>query len=62
MKIRTKLLLALSTFPILLLILVGIGWSQITHLNKATNSLKTNYELSILAEQTHTKLKIKQFG
>src|SRR3982751_1013663 len=59
MKIRTKLLLALSTFPILLFILIGAGWIQITHLNKATDLLKTNYELSILAEQTHTDIKNK---
>ena len=57
MKIKTKLLLALSTLPILLLILIGIGWIQITHLNNASNVLKTNYELSILAGQIHTDIK-----
>ncbi|HZG72349.1 MAG TPA: GAF domain-containing protein, partial [Chondromyces sp.] len=57
MKIRTKLLLALSTLPILLFILIGTGWIQITHLNHASNSLKTNYDLSIAAAKINTDIK-----
>ena len=58
MKIRTKLLLALSTLPILLFILIGIGWIQIAYISLTTsNSLKTNYELSILAGQIRADIK-----
>jgi len=56
-KIRTKLLLALSTLPILLFILIGTGWIQMTHLQNTSNSLRTNYDVSMLATQIHTDIK-----
>lgn len=57
MKIRTKLLLALSTLPVLLFVVIGTGWMQITHLNNTSTSLKTNYEISTLASQIHSGIK-----
>ncbi len=57
MKIRTKLLLALSTLPILLVILIGIGWSQMGYVNNMSNSLKTDYDLAILAGQIRADIK-----
>ena len=57
MKIRTKLLLALSTLPILLFILIGIGWSQIGYVNNISNLLKTDYDLAILAGQIRADIK-----
>lgn len=57
MKIRTKLLLGLSTLPILLIVLIAIGLSHISSLNKMNNTLQSNYELTILAEETHRGIK-----
>lgn len=57
MKIKTKLLLALSTLPLLLLILVGIGILQITHLTNASTSVLDNYEISALSEQVYRDVK-----
>lgn len=57
MKIRTKLLVGLSTLPILLIILVGIGWAQISSLNKMDNKIQENFELTILAEEVHREIK-----
>lgn len=57
MKFRTKLLLGLSTLPILLVVLIGIGWAQISGLNKMSTSIQSNYELTILAEDIHRDIK-----
>lgn len=57
MKFRTKLLLGLSTLPILLIVLLGIGWTQISSLNKMSTTIQTNYELTILAEEIHRDIK-----
>ena len=57
MKIRTKLLLALSTLPIVLIVLIGAGWTQISHLNNASKVIKDNYDASILAGQIRADIK-----
>ena len=57
MKLRTKLLLGLSTLPILLIVLIGIGWTQIASLNKMSTTIQSNYELTILAEKIHRDIK-----
>ncbi|MBS4197759.1 response regulator [Lederbergia citri] len=57
MKIRTKLLLALSTLPIVLIVLIGAGLIQINHLNIASNVIEDNYDASILAGQIRADIK-----
>jgi two-component system, chemotaxis family, sensor kinase CheA len=50
MKIKTRFLLGLSSKPILLLLLIGIGWFQISTLNQLNTMAQKNFELSLLAE------------
>ncbi|WP_010283599.1 response regulator [Bacillus timonensis] len=57
MKIRTKLLLGLSTLPILLIVLIVVGLSQISSLDKMNDKMQANYELTIIAEETHREIK-----
>lgn len=57
MKIRTKLLLALSTLPIVLIVLIVTGWIQISHLTNASKVIKDNYDASILAGQIRADIK-----
>ncbi len=57
MKFRTKLLFGLSTLPILLVVLMSIGWAQISGLNKMSTTIQANYELTILAEDIHRDIK-----
>jgi len=57
MKIKTKLILALCTLPVLLFILIGIGWIQNTDLNTTSRTVQTNYKLSELAGQIQTDVK-----
>ncbi|MGV3488231.1 MAG: response regulator [Tuberibacillus sp.] len=51
MKIRSKLLLALSPLPILLVVLIGIGWLQIAHLQENSRSFQNSFDLSIMGQQ-----------
>lgn len=57
MKIKTKLILGLSTLPILIFLLIGISWFQLYSLNKMNDSSETTYELSFLVEEIHRKVK-----
>lgn len=57
MKIRTKLLLALSTLPILVFLLIGISWFQLSNINKMNDTFQSNYELSYLAGEIHREVK-----
>lgn len=57
MKIRTKLLLALSTLPILIFLSIGISWFQLANLNKMSDTTQSNYELSVLAGKIHRGIK-----
>lgn len=57
MKIKTKLTLLLSTLPLLIFLLVGIGWFQLYSLNKISESSQANYELAFLVEQIHREVK-----
>lgn len=57
MKIRTKLLLALSTLPILLLVVIGTGYIQVSNLNTKSDSLRTDFETSMVASDIHTSIK-----
>lgn len=57
MKIRTKLLLAISTLPVLLMIVVSTGLIQISNLNNKSDSLKSDFEVSLVASQIHVSIK-----
>ncbi len=57
MKIKTKLLLGLSTFPILILILIGVGWFQLSSIYKMNNLSQNGYDLSSLAGDIHIGVK-----
>ncbi|WP_196493790.1 response regulator [Ornithinibacillus caprae] len=57
MKIRTKLLLALSTLPILILITIGIGRFQLANFYEISSTLQDNYDLSVVANTINTDLK-----
>lgn len=62
MKIRTKLLWALSMLPILLLIVIGTGLIQISNLNSNSDALKSDFEISIVASEIHTSIKNEGMG
>jgi signal transduction histidine kinase/DNA-binding response OmpR family regulator/HAMP domain-containing protein len=57
MKIKTKLLLGLSTLPVLIIFLISIGWFQLYSLNKMSESTQTDYELTFLVEEIHREVK-----
>jgi signal transduction histidine kinase/DNA-binding response OmpR family regulator/CHASE3 domain sensor protein len=57
MKIKTRFLLGLSSKPILLLLLLGIGLYQISSLNKLNITTQHNVELSLLAEDIQREIK-----
>lgn len=57
MKIKTKFLLGLSSSPILILLIIGIGWFQIANLNYLNTTTQRNYELSLLAEGIQREVK-----
>jgi two-component system, chemotaxis family, sensor kinase CheA len=57
MKIKTKLIMGLCATPILIVLLIGIGWLQVTNLNKLSTATQNNFELSVIAEQIQTDIK-----
>ncbi|WP_047982323.1 response regulator [Ornithinibacillus contaminans] len=57
MKIKTKLLLALSTLPIFLIILLITGMIQRSILDDLSGSLQDNYDLTTITEQIHRDIK-----
>nr|WP_106778974.1 response regulator [Lysinibacillus timonensis] len=57
MKVRTKFLLAISTLPLFLFIILGVGWYQVVHLNNASNIVQTNYDQTVLAGQIRADVK-----
>jgi signal transduction histidine kinase/DNA-binding response OmpR family regulator/HAMP domain-containing protein len=57
MKIKTKFLLGLSSQPILLILLIVIGWYQLSSLNQLSESTQSDYEISLLAEQIQKEIK-----
>lgn len=57
MKIRTKLLLVLSTLPILVFLLIGTSLFQLTDLEEMKETTQSNYELSYLANDIHKEVK-----
>lgn len=57
MKIKTKLLLTLSTLPILLFILIGTGWYQLNHLKSVSNQVTSNFDSSLYAGQIRADIK-----
>jgi two-component system, chemotaxis family, sensor kinase CheA len=57
MKIKTRFLLGLSSKPILILLLLGIGLFQASSLNKLNVSTQKNVELSLLAEDIQREIK-----
>jgi two-component system, chemotaxis family, sensor kinase CheA len=57
MKIKTKLLMGLCATPILIFLLIGIGWLQVTNLHRLSTATHNNFELSVIAEQIQTDIK-----
>jgi len=57
MKIKTKLLLGLSTFPILIFLVIGVGWFQLSSINKMEAISQNGYDLSLLAGEIHIGVK-----
>ncbi|MFS0661086.1 response regulator [Niallia alba] len=57
MNIKTKLIILLSTLPILFFLLIAIAWYQLSSINKMKVSSVSNYELSFLAEEIHRDIK-----
>ncbi|MCC2685021.1 MAG: response regulator [Paenibacillaceae bacterium] len=57
MKIKTKLLLGLTTFPVLILLLAGVGWFQYANLDNSTWLLQQNFESARLIEQIQNGIK-----
>ncbi|MFS0689345.1 response regulator [Sporosarcina sp. 179-K 8C2 HS] len=57
MKIRTKLLLALSPLLILLTMLIVFGRVQLNSYNDTSTTLETNYNLSVLATSIQRDIK-----
>ncbi|MBB6446896.1 response regulator [Bacillus benzoevorans] len=57
MKIRTKLLLAISTLPALLVVSLFLAWYQNVHLDRASKSVKNSYEASNLAREIRGEMK-----
>jgi two-component system, chemotaxis family, sensor kinase CheA len=57
MKIKTRFLLGLSSEPILILLLLGIGLFQVSSLNKLNVTTQHNVELSLLAENIQREVK-----
>jgi two-component system chemotaxis sensor kinase CheA len=56
-KIKTKLLLGLTTFPVLILLLAGVGWFQYANLDNLNRLLLRNDELTRLIEQIQNGMK-----
>ncbi|RHW37434.1 response regulator [Lysinibacillus yapensis] len=57
MNVRTRMLIGLTTLPVLLLILIGSGWTQISHLNSANKVIKSNFDSTILVSQIRVDIK-----
>lgn len=57
MKIKTKLLMVLSTLPLLIFLLICTSWFQISGLQKMSETAQSNYESSFLASQIHREIK-----
>lgn len=57
MKIKTKLLLGLSTKPLIIILLIVIGLIEVNMLTKLNETTQNNYQLSLLAERLHTDVK-----
>lgn len=57
MKIKTKLLLGLSSKPFIIILLIVTGLLQIAGLNKWSAHTQNNYELSLLTEQIQKEVK-----
>lgn len=57
MKLKTKLLLGLSALPILIFLLIGVSWFQLSKLKDTNTTLQTNYDIVYLAEQIHRGVK-----
>lgn len=57
MKVRTKMLLAISTLPILVLLIIGSGWLQTSHLNATSEQIQGNFNSSVLAATIRADIK-----
>ena len=57
MKVRTKMLLAISTLPILLIFVIGSGWIQISHLNSTNEQIQSNFNSTVLAGTIRADIK-----
>ncbi|TSI09670.1 response regulator [Lysinibacillus sp. BW-2-10] len=57
MKIRTRLLIALSMLPIFFFFVIGSGWLQIAHINNSSEEIKLKFDSSTLAGQIRADIK-----
>ncbi|RDU38174.1 hypothetical protein DRW41_00980 [Neobacillus piezotolerans] len=57
MKIKSKMLLGLSSKPILVVLIIIIGLLEVTSINKLNKVTINNYEISLLAEEVHRDFK-----
>ncbi|RUL50902.1 response regulator [Lysinibacillus antri] len=57
MKIRTRLLIALSTLPLFFFFVIGSGWLQISHINNSSEEIKLKFDSSTLAGQIRADIK-----
>jgi two-component system, chemotaxis family, sensor kinase CheA len=57
MKIKTKLLLGLSAKPLIIILLIVVGFIQLNSLTKLSDTTQRNYQLSLLAERIQTGVK-----
>ncbi|WP_053365820.1 response regulator [Bacillus sp. FJAT-27245] len=57
MKIKTKMLLGLSSKPVLVVLLIIIGLLEVASINKLDEVTQNNYSISLLAEEVHRDVK-----
>jgi two-component system chemotaxis sensor kinase CheA len=62
MKIKTRLLVGFSTKPLLILILIGIGWYQISSIRETSNQLQQNHQRVVIAGEIQRDVKDEAIG
>ncbi|WP_052352831.1 response regulator [Neobacillus dielmonensis] len=57
MKMKTKLVWGLSVLPLVVILLVGVGWYQIASFSKTSNQLQEKYQMVFKTEAVQTDMK-----